>query len=231
MLCGLLLLLPCACLAAEAGDGQQAQLQKLHAYVAEVQQQLSELQSALSRAEARNREQSGLIDRLEQGLRARERSGPAEQMRARAAFFDHLRTHLPPSPVYRVLLDRVVLAADPIFVFSRAHLGAEGEARLQDLGEALGAAIDLLPDDLSWRLSVEGHTDSRPVRSNSTFSGNWELSAARATEVVRFLVRRGLPEARLVAVAWAATVPFSGSRQNKDYRRDRRIELRLTFPR
>jgi len=227
----ILALLPGFLCAAEVGDGQQAQLHKLRAYVAEVQAQVTVLQSALSQAEERNREQSELIDLLEKGLRARQLSDPAEQERIRELFFEYLKTHLTPSPVYRIEAHRVVIAADPVFVFSRAHLGAEGESRLHDLASVLREAVELLPDDSSWRLSVEGHTDPRPLRTNPVFPTNWELSAARATEMARFLIRQGLPEKHFLAVAWAATVPFDASSDRIAYRDDRRIELHLEFMR
>lgn len=225
----MLALLPGVPQVTEAAGGQQ--LQKLHAYVAEVQEQVTDLQSALSRAEARNRAQSELIDRLEKGLRARQLSEPAEQERIREMFFGYLKTHLSPSPVYHVEGYRVVIAADAVFVFSRAHLGAEGESRLHDFASVLRDATGLLPEDFPWRLSIEGHTDPRPLRSNPVFPSNWELSAARATEMIRFLARQGLPQKRFVAVAWAATAPVGAPGDRSTYRQDRRIELHLEFTR
>jgi len=209
-------------------DEQQSQLEKLADYLAEVQDQVSRLQAALEAAEARNREQTALIDRLEASLRAHEVCQPGEQDSIRQQFFSDLAARLEPSPVYRLEGDRVVIAADTVFVFSRAEIGAEGESRLHPLAVALQAAVEGLPEGIAWRLRVEAHSDARPLRANSRFASNWELSAARATEMLHFLARQGFPEQSLVAVAWAATIPAGGER---DHRRDRRIELKLGFER
>lgn len=207
-------------------DDRQSELRKLGDYVAEVQAQVERLQAALEAAERRNREQSGLIDRLEASLSARELCLPGEQASIRRRFFDELAARLGPSPVYRLEESRVVIAADTVFVFSRAKIGAEGESRLKALAEALREAAKGLPEGGAWRLRVEAHSDARPLRANSRFASNWELSAARATEVLHFLARQGFPERHLLAVAWAATVPAG---DKPDHRRDRRIELRLGF--
>ena len=216
--------------AADLPDGGQAELRKLQGYVAEVREQVAGLQDSLRQAEERNRLQSALIDQLEAALRKQQAQTPGGQARLRREFFASLAGRLPLTPVYRVDGDRIVVAADPVFVFSRASLGAEGESRLQELADALREALAALPGDLPWRLRIEGHTDPRPLRSNREFPTNWELSAARATEVLRYLVRQGLPEDHLEAVALAATVPLTAGQGKADYRRERRIELHLEFP-
>lgn len=216
---------------AGASDVGQSELDKLQGYIAEVREQVTGLRAALRKAETRNRQQSQLIDQLEASLRKQQAQTPEGQARLRQTLFARLGERLPLSPVYRVEKDRVVVAADPVFVFSRATLGAEGRSRLSDLAVALREALAALPGDLSWRLRIEGHTDPRPLRNNSDFPSNWELSAARATEVLRYLVHQGLPENRLEAVALAATVPLSDGSTKADYRSDRRIELHLEFVR
>lgn len=214
---------------AGAGSDQQTQLQKLHDYLSEVREQVTRLQSALHKAEERNRQQSALIDQMEAALRKQQANSPAGQQQQRQEFFERVRSDLPLSPVYQVKSDRIVIAADPVFVFSKAHLGGEGESRLQALAGALRAAIGVLPEDQGWRLRVEGHTDPRALKGNREFPSNWELSAARATEMLRYLVRQGLPEERLEAVALAATVPLGKGKTKADFRRERRIELHLVF--
>ena len=50
-------------------------------------------------------------------------------------------------------------------------------------------------------LRVDGHTDRVPIR-NARYASNWELSTARAVEVVRFLIDQGIPPRRLVAAGF-----------------------------
>ncbi len=225
-----LLVLPAlVCAAPDGLAAQQDELHKLRGYLAQVSEQVKRLQADLGEAERRNRLQSRLIDRLEATLK--QRAACARQQRqVRQAFFQDLARRLPASPVYRVERDRVVVPADLVFIFSKARLGAEGEARLAGLARGLRAALEALPADLGWRLRIEGHTDPRPLKDTREFPTNWELSAARATEVLRYLRRHGLPGQRLEAVALADTVPRAPGSSRADYRRDRRIELHLEFP-
>jgi hypothetical protein len=59
------------------------------------------------------------------------------------------------------------------------------------------------PKDIDWILRVDGHTDRRPINTFQ-FASNWELSAARAISVVKFLISRGIPAERLTAAGFAA---------------------------
>ena len=67
----------------------------------------------------------------------------------------------------------------------------------------------------------------RPV-SGLTFKSNWELSSARAISVVQYLITRGLPAQRLVAAGFAEFQPLDTANTEEAYKRNRRIELKLT---
>ena len=58
----------------------------------------------------------------------------------------------------------------------------------------------------SFHMEVEGHTDDMPIQT-ARFPSNWELSAARATNVVRYLIYRGVEQRRMRAIAMADTRP------------------------
>jgi chemotaxis protein MotB len=221
------LVFPLSVWAAGTVPAQQAELDKLRGYLSQVSRQVERLRADLKQADQRNRLQSKLIDRLEQGLKRPHPCASPEAARLRQAFFAELRKRLPASPIYQVRADRVVVPADLVFIFSKARLGAEGEARLMGLADALGEAIRALPTDRPWRLRIEGHTDPRPLKDTREFATNWELSAARATEVLRFLLRHGVPRRHLEAVALADTRPRSRRHDRSAYRLDRRIELHL----
>jgi chemotaxis protein MotB len=76
-------------------------------------------------------------------------------------------------------------------------------------------------------LRVDGHTDVRPITS-SQFPSNWELSAARAISVVQYLVSRGVQPRRLVAAGFGEYQPLDAAPTEDAFRRNRRIELKLT---
>jgi chemotaxis protein MotB len=84
-----------------------------------------------------------------------------------------------------------------------------------------------IPPEINWMLRVDGHTDRRPI-NNPQFPSNWELSAARAISVVRFAVDEGIPSSRIAAVGFADKQPIDARSAEDAYRRNRRIELKLT---
>ena len=79
-------------------------------------------------------------------------------------------------------------------------------------------------------LRVDGHTDRVPISAalSERFPSNWELSAARALSVVKFLVSRGLPSGRLAATGFGEFQPLDAGRDAVANARNRRIEMRLT---
>jgi chemotaxis protein MotB len=79
----------------------------------------------------------------------------------------------------------------------------------------------------AWSLRVEGHTDDRPIR-NRTYASNWDLSTARATAVVQWLVEQGgLDPARLSAAGYAEYRPREPNLNEEARARNRRVDLIL----
>jgi chemotaxis protein MotB len=76
-------------------------------------------------------------------------------------------------------------------------------------------------------LRVDGHTDVWPINS-PLFKSNWDLSSARAISVVQYLVSLGVPAQRLVAAGFAEFQPLDTAQTEEAYKRNRRIELKLT---
>ena len=76
-----------------------------------------------------------------------------------------------------------------------------------------------------YRLRIEGHTDNVPIHTGQ-FASNWELSTARATELVRLLiVRDGFSPARLSAAGYAEYHPVSDNRTNEGRGMNRRVDI------
>ena len=118
------------------------------------------------------------------------------------------------------IVDRV------LFPSGQATLTAEG---IQVL-EKVGRVLQTVPDR---RIQIEGHTDNREIGLvlKKTFASNWELSTARATEVVKyFLTHSRLPAERLLAVGRADTVPVASNATEEGRQQNRRIEILLLPP-
>jgi chemotaxis protein MotB len=76
-----------------------------------------------------------------------------------------------------------------------------------------------------YKITVEGHTDDTPVRSDK-FPSNWELSSARAGSVVRFFIQEGkLDPLRFQAVGHAHTLPLVENTSPEAKARNRRVSV------
>jgi chemotaxis protein MotB len=78
--------------------------------------------------------------------------------------------------------------------------------------------------DYSAPVSVEGHTDDLPI-TTARFPSNWELSSARATVVIRYLVERGVPRDLLRAIGYADTRPVAPNTYAEGRKENRRVNL------
>lgn len=74
---------------------------------------------------------------------------------------------------------------------------------------------------------VEGFTDNQPI-STSRFPSNWELSAARASAVVRMLVMEGIEPERLAAIGYGQYQPVARNDTEEGRRRNRRVVLLIS---
>ena len=119
---------------------------------------------------------------------------------------------------------RVDLVDKLLFESGEATISKRGEGVLARVGAVL-AQID------DKTIQVSGHTDNLPLGDKLTaqFPTNWELSAARAVTVVRFLVdKANVPPQRLVASGYGEWNPIASNKSPSGRARNRRIEILLT---
>ncbi len=106
-----------------------------------------------------------------------------------------------------------------------------GSAEISKKGkEVLDKVITILKDVKDKRIQVEGHTDNVPIVSSlkKRFPTNWELSTARATEVLRYLQEAGGIDAKLLsATGYSEYQPVASNDTEKGRRKNRRIEIVL----
>jgi len=102
-----------------------------------------------------------------------------------------------------------------------------GSATLQPGAyQLLDEVAQLLNLDPTHPITVEGHTDNQPI-ATAQFPSNWELSTARATNVVRFLISRGVNRYRLGAVGYADLHPIASNATAAGRAHNRRVEIVL----
>ena len=105
-----------------------------------------------------------------------------------------------------------------------------GQAQVNPRGRAVLAKVaDSLKAQTSHAVAVEGHTDNVPIGSGlkNRFASNWELSAARAISVVRFLQEEGVDPTKLSAAAFGPYQPVASNDTAEGRSRNRRIEIIL----
>jgi chemotaxis protein MotB len=102
----------------------------------------------------------------------------------------------------------------------------EGDAALAgNARETLQAVAGLLKDD-THAIEVEGHTDTTPI-ANAAFPSNWELSAVRASTVVRLFIASGVLERRLAAIGRGANLPIASNADSIGRARNRRVAVTI----
>jgi chemotaxis protein MotB len=204
-----------------------AQIEVLNQQISALRRQLAALEEALDASEKRDKESQGKIADLGQRLNVALAQRVQELSRYRSEFFGRLRTILGNRPDIRIVGDRFVFQSEVFFDTGQALLLPEGRAELDKLAAALIDLDKQIPPEIAWVLRVDGHTDVRPINSPQ-FKSNWELSSARAISVVQYLVSLGVPAQRLVAAGFAEFQPLDPGTTEEAYKRNRRIELKLT---
>jgi chemotaxis protein MotB len=204
-----------------------ARVDELNAQITTLRDQLSRIAAALDVSEAKVKEQQGQIVELGKRLNLALVNKVEELARYRSEFFGRLREILGDRPDIRIVGDRFIFQSEVLFAPGSAELGDNAKKELAPVITALKELSAKIPPDINWILRVDGHTDRRPI-SNPQFPSNWELSTARAISVVRFAMEQGVPAERLAAAGFADKQPLDPRNAEDAYRRNRRIELKLT---
>lgn len=103
-----------------------------------------------------------------------------------------------------------------------------GTAELsQKSKETLATIANIIKQKFSIHyIEVEGHTDSNPISNKSKYPSNWELSGARASSVVRFLIHNaGFNSKLFSAIGYADTVPIVSNSTPENRAKNRRVEI------
>ena len=107
-----------------------------------------------------------------------------------------------------------------LFETGKSEIIPESVAMLIQLGKIL--------QDSGLHIGIEGHTDNVPIHTQR-FPSNWELSAARAVNVLRFLIDRfNIPPGRISALGYSEFRPIYPNDSEVHRALNRRIEIRLT---
>lgn len=113
----------------------------------------------------------------------------------------------------------ISLAADSFFREASAEVDIEAA---RELLQRIVGLLRTLPDS---NFAVEGHTDSTPTDPEGEFPSNWELSSARANNVLHYLVDLGADESKFQTRGYADTMPLASNDTRDGRAYNRRIDI------
>ncbi|WP_028575882.1 OmpA/MotB family protein [Desulfonatronovibrio hydrogenovorans] len=112
------------------------------------------------------------------------------------------------------------LPASALFDLGQVELKPEGKKLLQDLKDVFIRHHD-------QRINIQGHTDNILPRPGGRFQDNWEISALRALNTLRYLMEIGIDPKRMTATGFADLQPLYPNTTDENRARNRRVEFVL----
>jgi chemotaxis protein MotB len=180
--------------------------------------QVDKLNSDLSNKQAILKQREARLQQLEQILRRQDSLLNRLNNSVKNALLgfnsDELTVEMRDGKVYISLSDKL------LFKSGAANVEKKGEEALQKVAEVLNKNQDV-------SIAIEGHTDNVPVKT-AIYKDNWDLSAARATNVVRLLTSFGMDAKRLTAAGKAEFFPIASNDTPEGKAKNRRTEIVLT---
>lgn len=181
----------------------------------------SELQNSTARAAAASNSSSSASAVASSAREAAARDQAAEFQHIKEELEAYAREHGFAKSVQTAIEARGLV----IRVLTDDLLFASGQATLEPQATGLLTEIaQLLNVDQTHPISVEGNTDNVPIHS-ALYPSNWELSTARASTVVEFLIAHGVGASRLTASGNAEQRPADSNTTASGRARNRRVEI------
>ncbi len=205
-----------------------SQIELLNQQIAALRAQIAAVEGALQASEAKDQSSQARIADLGRRLNVALAQRVQELNRYRSDFFGRLREILSDRENIRIVGDRFVFQSEVLFPVGGNELDDAGRVEMDKLATALLELAQEIPAEINWVLRVDGHTDNAPLSGTGRFRDNWELSSARATSVVKYLITRGVPANRLVAAGFGEFQPIAEGDTPEVRSQNRRIELKLT---
>jgi chemotaxis protein MotB len=205
-----------------------SQIELLNQQIAALRAQIAAVEAALQASEAKDDASQAQIADLGRRLNVALAQRVQELNRYRSDFFGRLREILSDRENIRIVGDRFVFQSEVLFPPGGEQLDPAGQAEMDKLAAALLDLAKEIPAEINWVLRVDGHTDNVQLAGTGRFRDNWELSSARATSVVKYLISKGVPANRLVAAGFGEYQPIAEGDTPDARSQNRRIELKLT---
>ena len=206
-----------------SNEALQASIEKNRGLLEEIQIKEGELLSERTRLDSLKRELSSRIARVEEleGLVA---DKEALMSALKTALKDALVSFKGNGLSVEQRDGKVYVSMENKLLFQSGSwsVGNTGKQALKQLGNVLAANLEIA-------VLIEGHTDSDPYIGNDNLSGNWDLSAKRATEIVKLLLKnKKIKAENLTAAGKGQHQPLATNKTAAGKAKNRRIEVILT---
>lgn len=146
----------------------------------------------------------------------------SELERAKAELEDRLRREISDKEVKVEMMERglvITFVAEVLFDSGKADLRSQALGTLDKVADTLNTTVR----DLN--VGIEGHTDNDPIR-HSGWKSNWELSSARATSVLHYLIdSNDVEPQRLSATGYGEYRPVASNLTKEGKQKNRRVEI------
>jgi len=117
--------------------------------------------------------------------------------------------------------DQINLQIDGRYLFE------SGQTQLKDRARFIFANLaQMFRDYADYKIAIRGHTDDQNIQT-AQFPSNWELSAVRATTVLRYFIQQGIDPKRMTATGYADYLPLVENNSSENRARNRRVEFVL----
>jgi chemotaxis protein MotB len=205
-------------------DALQKSLDNTTALAGELKQRLEKLGQNVDKLTSEKGQLSKTLDDAKLRLEELRKQKLAAEERAATfrSLMQKLRAMIDAGQLKVIIRDGrmlIALESDVLFDSGKTNLKADGQAALAKLAPVLAGITDR-------KYLVAGHTDDVPIKT-SKFPSNWELSTARAVEVVRFLVSNGMKPQQVAAAGYGEFDPVAPNDTPEHRTQNRRIEIVL----
>ena len=210
-------------------EAAKNQVTILNMQIAELREQLNIIQNLLDINLEEIKQKDIHIVELGKKLNTALAVKVGELTQYKSEFFGRLRSILGNRDDIQIVGDRFIFQSEVLFASGSAEVGIEGVIQLTKLSKILLDTTKNIPKDIPWVLQIQGHTDQNPINT-LLYPSNWELSAARAISVGKVLISSGVSSDKISVAGFAEFQPLELGQDPSSYRKNRRIEIKLTQP-
>ena len=211
----------------QSNEENSLEIFELKRDINKLNKRLTELSKLLFNAEEEDKKNKIKIKNLGQKLNQALAGKVQELSKYQSIFFKKIKEALADRDDVIVSGDRFIFPSEIFFQSGSDVIQDDGLKKLSKIAINLNEISQKIPKKIDWILRIDGHTDKVPI-NNEEFNSNWHLSSSRAINIVKFLIKKGIPAHRLVAAGFGENYPLDDNNNLTAYQKNRRIEIKLT---